>query len=210
MKLAFGDKKLSPFEPRVEVIISEYADDLSLIGGRMTHAEFVDYCVGRMPKPPKPKRDMRRRDIERTTQNMLDKGRLPMRADAEFFYFDRVLCPEEVDARRQASLQKFREDAAKRQTHRGRTPKEGWDFLSTIETEETPWAVFIRPQPSPDWITVKVCAQQPVSFKANYWLSWSGSRFAGGGDFDKLAEHRPALRTAVQRALVEHECGDLL
>ena len=87
MKLAFRGKKLSPFEPRIEAIIRKHADDLSLAGGRMTHAEFSDYCVERMPKPPKPKRDMRRRDIERSMQNMHDKGRLPMQADGEFFVF---------------------------------------------------------------------------------------------------------------------------
>jgi hypothetical protein len=83
-------------------------------------------------------------------------------------------------------------------------------LVSDIETEETRWSVFVRPQTSPDWTTFKVCAQRPVLHKANYWLSWSGTRFAGGGDFDKLAEHRPELLAAVQRALIEHECSDLL
>jgi hypothetical protein len=210
MKLFFRNAKVIGPQRDIEAIISEHADDLSMVGGCMTHAEFVDYCVERMPKQEKPKRDTRRRDIERTTQNMLDKDRLPMRADAEFFYFDSVLSPLEVDAKRREARQKAQGGAAKSQTRRGRIRGEGWELVSTIETEETPWAVFTRPQPSPDWITVKVCAQQPVSFKGNYWLSWSGSRFAGGGDFDKLAEHRPALRAAVQRVLLERECSDLL
>lgn len=209
MKLVFGDKKLSPFAPRVEVLISEYADDLSLAGGRMTHAEFVDYCIERMPKPEKPKRDLRRRDIERTTQNMLDKDRLPMRADAEFFYFDNVLSPLEVDAKR-PPRHKVQKVAGKSKTRRGRMRGEDWVLVSNIETEETLWSMFVRPQTSPDWTTFKVCAQQPVPSKANYWLSWSGTRFAGGGDFAKLAEHRPELLAAVQRAVIEHECSDLL
>jgi len=209
MKLVFGDKKLSPFAPRVEVLISEYADDLSLVGGRMTHAEFVDYCVERMPKPEKPKRDLRRRDIERSTQNMLDKDRLPMRADAEFFYFDSVLSPLEVDAKR-APRHKAQKVAEKSKTYQGRPPKKGWDFVSAIETDETWWSVFVKTQTSPDWTTFKVCAQRPVPSKGNYWLSWSGTRFAGGGDFDKLVEQRPELRAAVQRALIERECSDLL
>ena len=87
MKLVFRRKKQPQFEPRVEAIIRKHADDLSFVGGRMSHADFVDYCVERMPKPPKPKRDLRRRDVERTTQNMHDKGRLPMQVDGEFFVF---------------------------------------------------------------------------------------------------------------------------
>ena len=210
MKLFFRKPKVVGPYRDIEAIISEYADDLSLVGGRMTHVEFVDYCVERMPKPEKPKRDTRRRDIERTTQNMLDKDRLPMRADAEFFYFDSVLSPLEVDAKRHVARQKAQGGAAKSQTYSGHAPKEGWDFVSATETGETRWSVFVKPQTLTDWVSVKVCAHRSVPSKGNYWLSWSGTRFANNADYLKLVEQRPELRAAVQRVLLERECSDLL
>lgn len=90
MKLNFGRPEKGPrkyFTRRVEDIITREGDVLSLVGGSMTHAEFVDYCVSRMPKPEKPKRDLRRRDIERSLQNMCDRGRLPFEVQGDRFVF---------------------------------------------------------------------------------------------------------------------------
>jgi hypothetical protein len=90
MKLAFGHPKKGPreyFTRRIEDIITREGDALSLVGGSMTHAEFVEYCVSRMPKPEKPKRDLRRRDIERSLQNMCDRGRLPFAVSGDRFVF---------------------------------------------------------------------------------------------------------------------------
>jgi hypothetical protein len=98
----------------------------------------------------------------------------------------------------------------KQKLYRGNNPEDGWEFVTVVRDGDGGWAVFVKPQASPDWITAKVCAQQPVPFKANYWLAWSGSRLANGGDFYKLAEHRTDLLAAVRAALLEHECRDLL
>lgn len=99
----------------------------------------------------------------------------------------------------------------KQKLYRGNGPvSDGWVFVTVAETEEMRWSVFLKPQPNEGWFTAKVCAQQPVPFKANYWLPVSGSRIANGGDFGKIATHRPELLAAVQRALIEHECSDLL
>ena len=90
MKLDFGRTEKAPrdyFTYRVEKIIVREGEALSLVGGSMTHAEFVDYCVSRMPKPEKPKRDLRRRDIERSLQNMCDRGRLPFAVSEDRFVF---------------------------------------------------------------------------------------------------------------------------
>ena len=58
-----------------------------IVGGSMTPSEFVDHCVATMPKPQKPKRDLRRRDIERSLQNMCDRGRLPFVVSGGRFVF---------------------------------------------------------------------------------------------------------------------------
>ena len=90
MKLDFGRPGKGPreyFTRRVEDIITREGDALSLVGGSMTHAEFVEYCVSRMPKPEKPKRDLRRRDIERSLQTMCDRGRLPFVVAGDRFVF---------------------------------------------------------------------------------------------------------------------------
>lgn len=90
MKLDFGRPEKPPreyFTRRIEDIITREADALSLVEDSMTHAEFVEYCVSRMPKPEKPKRDLRRRDIERSLQNMCDRGRLPFAVWGNRFVF---------------------------------------------------------------------------------------------------------------------------
>lgn len=85
MKFAFN--KRGYFGRRIEDIIVREADALSLVGESMTHSDFVTHCVSTMPKPEKPKRDLRRRDIERSIQNMYDKGRLPFAVAGDRFVF---------------------------------------------------------------------------------------------------------------------------
>jgi hypothetical protein len=90
MKLNFGRPTKPPrdyFTYRVEKIIIREADALSLVDESMTHSDFVEHCVSRMPKPEKPKRDLRRRDIERSLQNMCDRGRLPFGVAGDRFVF---------------------------------------------------------------------------------------------------------------------------
>ena len=90
MKLNFGRPTKPPreyFTYRVEKIIIREGEALSLVQDSMTHSDFVEHCVSRMPKPEKPKRDLRRRDIERSLQNMCDRGRLPFGVDADRFVF---------------------------------------------------------------------------------------------------------------------------
>ena len=90
MKLAFGRSEKGPrkyFTRRIEDIITREGEALSLVEDSMTHADFVDHCVATMPKPEKPKRDLRRRDIERSLQNMCDRGRLPFAVSADRFVF---------------------------------------------------------------------------------------------------------------------------
>jgi hypothetical protein len=90
MKLAFGRPEKTPrdyFTYRIEDIITREGEALSLVEDSMTHAEFVDHCVSNMPKPEKPKRDLRRRDIERSLQNMCDRGRLPFAVSGDRFVF---------------------------------------------------------------------------------------------------------------------------
>jgi hypothetical protein len=90
MKLDFGRTQKAPrdyFTYRVEKIIVREGEALSLVGGSMSPSEFVDHCVATMPKPEKPKRDLRRRDIERSLQNMCDRGRLPFVVSGGRFVF---------------------------------------------------------------------------------------------------------------------------
>lgn len=94
--------------------------------------------------------------------------------------------------------------------YRGRLPRQGWEFVSEVEASDARWSVFVKPQPSSDWVTVKACAHGRVLGKANYWLSWSGSRIANGCDFGRLAQDRPELLAVVRAALIERECRDLL
>jgi hypothetical protein len=90
MKLDFGRPEKAPrdyFTYRVEKIIIREADALSLVEESMTHVDFVEHCVATMPKPERPKRDLRRRDIERSLQNMCDRGRLPFAVRGNLFVF---------------------------------------------------------------------------------------------------------------------------
>jgi hypothetical protein len=90
MKLDFGRPEKAPrdyFTYRVEKIIVREADALSLVEESMTHVDFVEHCVATMPKPERPKRDLRRRDIERSLQNMCDRGRLPFAVWGNLFVF---------------------------------------------------------------------------------------------------------------------------
>lgn len=85
MKFVF--KRRGYYGSRIEDIITREGDALSLVEDSMTHVDFVEHCVSRMPKPEKPKRDLRRRDIERSLQNMWDRGRLPFGVAGDRFVF---------------------------------------------------------------------------------------------------------------------------
>lgn len=75
----------------------------------------------------------------------------------------------------------------------------GWSLLGYVgEDDGVRWAVYRKPQPSgQEWDYIKVVADGKVPKKANYWLSWNGSRFGSGGDFLKMAQHRRELCSMV-------------
>lgn len=78
--------------------------------------------------------------------------------------------------------------------HRGRhgDKNDGWVKLGPVgNAEGVVWLMFAKKQPSDSgWIYAKLVADGSVRHKANYWLSWNGERFASGGDYVKLIDHR--------------------
>lgn len=93
---------------------------------------------------------------------------------------------------------------------RGNRPPESWSFLTTVTDETGEWSLHTKPQLDPAWTYVKVWAHGWRKGKANYWLSWSGSRFAVIGDFGRLVEERPELLDLVRDAVIEREALALL
>lgn len=72
---------------------------------------------------------------------------------------------------------------------------EGWSLVGCIgKLEKSNWVAYSKKQPSDgEWDYIKLSSLAPVPYKANYWLSWNGERFAKGGDIIKMIEHRPEL-----------------
>lgn len=85
MKFVF--KRRGYYGSRIEDIITREGEALGLVVDSVTHSDFVEHCVATMPKPEKPKRDLRRRDIERSLQNMWGNGRLPFGVTEDRFVF---------------------------------------------------------------------------------------------------------------------------
>jgi len=92
---------------------------------------------------------------------------------------------------------------------RGNRPPEGWNFMSSVSDETGVWGLYSKAQADPAWMYVKVCAHGWRKGKANYWLSWSGTRFAVIGDFGRLVEDRTELLDLVRDAVAEYEARDL-
>ena len=99
--------------------------------------------------------------------------------------------------------------ARKARSTRGGRPSEQWTPLTSVSDETGEWGLHMKPQADPAWSYVKVWAHGWRKGKANYWLSWSGTRFAVIGDFVRLAEDRPELLDLVRDAMVEYEARDL-
>lgn len=60
------------------------------------------------------------------------------------------------------------------------------------------WRVFIRgPHNDSEWRQVKIACDGYAKAKANYWLQFNGTRFAGGAEYWKLVEHRFELAEAA-------------
>ena len=76
---------------------------------------------------------------------------------------------------------------------------DGWEFVGCVgELENSDWVAYSKSQPSDgEWIYIKLSSTGAVPYKANYWLSWNGERFAKGGDIIKLLEHRPELHKMI-------------
>jgi hypothetical protein len=83
----------------------------------------------------------------------------------------------------------------------------GWIRLGEVgKFENVKWVLYRKPQPSGgEWDYIKLVANGRVVNKANYWLSWNGARFAMGGDFSKLAQHRNELCDMVVLFMEEFE-----
>lgn len=75
----------------------------------------------------------------------------------------------------------------------------GYAVAGAIEVYGVEWVVYERMNKSADWVDVRVIARHKARDKASYWLSWSvtENRLANGKDAWTMAQHRPALVTAV-------------
>jgi hypothetical protein len=98
------------------------------------------------------------------------------------------------------------------QKFKGNFPSGSWLKIGEIADDESGWYVFVKPQPNPEWETVKVCAVDPVVGKGNFWLAWSSAqkRLGSGADVFKLMQHRPTLTPQVEGVLAQMEGLDLL
>lgn len=91
----------------------------------------------------------------------------------------------------------------------GHKPTGDWSLLGSVE-DEGDWFVYIRPDPSSEWSSVKVVADGRALGKANYWLGWNGQRFSRHSDLPLLL-NRSALARGVEAMLKGREDGsDLL
>ncbi len=92
----------------------------------------------------------------------------------------------------------------------GHKPKtDDWNFLGSVEADGN-WFVYVRPDPSNGWSSVKVVADGRALGKANYWLGWNGQRFSRHADLPLLL-NRSGLARAVEDMLKAREDGyDLL
>jgi hypothetical protein len=92
----------------------------------------------------------------------------------------------------------------------GHKPKtDDWSFLGAVKADGD-WLVYVRPDPSNGWSSVKVVADGRALGKANYWLGWNGQRFSRHADLPLLLQ-RGDLAKAVEAMLKGLEDGfDLL
>lgn len=85
-----------------------------------------------------------------------------------------------------------------------------WKHLGPVEEGGTRWLVYVRPDPSSPWCSVKVVADGRVTGKANYWLGWNGERYSHQTDLPRLLS-RDELLKGVTRLLCDFSAGqDLL
>jgi hypothetical protein len=82
--------------------------------------------------------------------------------------------------------------------HKPRT--QDWLSLGPIEADGK-WLVYIRPDPTSEWYSVKVVADGRAVGKANYWLGWNGQRFSRQSDLPLLLQ-RGALAKSVEEMLL--------
>lgn len=69
----------------------------------------------------------------------------------------------------------------------------GWEVLGSVgKSDDVNWVAY-RQRRESEWDYIKVVAEGKAHGKANYWLSWNGSRFGMGGDFFKMMQHRHEL-----------------
>lgn len=81
--------------------------------------------------------------------------------------------------------------------------------MSTVTDDTGIWSLYSKPQAAPPWVYVKVCAHGWRKGKANFWLSWSGTRFAEVGDIVRMGRDKPELLALAGEAAVAYEARDL-
>ena len=91
--------------------------------------------------------------------------------------------------------------------YRGHKPKTAdWEHIGTIEVDGR-WLLYVRPDPSSEWSSVKVVAEDRACGKANYWLGWNGHRFSRQSDLPLLLL-RDGLAKAVEVKLKDFACAE--
>jgi hypothetical protein len=81
----------------------------------------------------------------------------------------------------------------------------GWEVLGSVGVYDgVQWHVY-RQRHENEWDYVKVVAEIRAPGKANYWLSWNGTRFAQGRDFFKVMQHRHDLSQRLVEFMAEQE-----
>lgn len=99
---------------------------------------------------------------------------------------------------------------ASKKRYRGHKPVgPEWAQIAVVDGDPR-WLIFVRPDASGEWDSVKVVADGRAPEKANYWLGWNGSRWARHGDLVALMS-RPALLAEVEQTMRARSDGlDLL
>jgi hypothetical protein len=66
---------------------------------------------------------------------------------------------------------------------------DGWINVGEIDNGVLYFSVFEKKQVN-GWKQIKVCSKGKTRNKANYWLAWSGERFANGHDYKAMINHQ--------------------
>jgi hypothetical protein len=81
----------------------------------------------------------------------------------------------------------------------------GWEVLGSVGVYDGVQWMAYRQRRDSEWDYVKVVAEIRAHGKANFWLSWNGTRFGMGGDFFKMMQHRHELSQRMVEFMTEQE-----